>query len=645
MPTLQIPSNSPLHTKLVRRLDCLVRLAERENKKRHDAWQIAEERTLAYVPESEADSRRRTRRQNGDPSYTTLQIPYSYALLMSAHTYWTNVFFARAPVHQYSGRHGEAEMQVQAVEALIDYQVGYGGAMMPYYGWLYDAGKYGCGILGHYWEQQKLHYGELVEMTDEATGKPTLYQTTQEVIGFTGNRCYNISPFDFMHDPRVTFKNFQKGEFCCVRSRQGWNQIIRRKDAGYYNDNIEQLRSHSSITGSDSLGSSQLERPAFNTTIYDDETDVGHPAGGVFWEVYVDLIPKEWGIGTTNYPQKWCFTITEDLRLIVGASPLGQIHSQFPIDVLEPEVENYGLFVRGYPEIIATTQNTIDWLLNTHFYNVRAALNNQFIVDPSKLVIKDVQKGGPGFIWRLRPEAYGTDLKTMFMQVPVQDVTKSHLGDMQMMLGVGERTLGVNDQMMGVLNQGGGSRKTATEVRTSTGFGVNRQKTITEYMSFMGMAPHAQKLLQNSQQFYDGSQKLRIVGNLALDAGQQFINVTRESIAGYYDFINVDGTMPVDRMAQANLWKEIMANATRMPQQVLMQYDWARIFGWAASLSGLKNIQNFKVQVMPDQQLQQQAQAGNVIPMPSQGGRGSSGNAVNVQGMPQLSGPGGQSGY
>jgi hypothetical protein len=258
-------------------------------------------------------------------------------------------------------------------------------------------------------------------------------------------------------------------------------------------------------------------------------------------------------------------------------------------------------------------QNTIDWLLNTHFYNVRASLNNQFIVDPSKIVLKDVQNSGAGFVWRLRPEAYGSDISKIFMQVPVTDVTRSHMSDYQMMLGVGEKILGVNDQIMGALSAGG--RKTATEVRTSTGFGVNRQKTITEYMSNTGFGSHAQSIVMSTQQFYDAQQKIRRVGDLVLDAGAKFLQVTPEDIVGQFDLVPVDGTLPIDRMAQANLWKEIMASIKNMPPQVSMGYDWARIFGWAAQLGGLKNIQQFKVQVVPDQQIAQQQQAGNVIPM------------------------------
>jgi hypothetical protein len=581
-------------------------------------WRKAEELTLAFVPETDVDAARADRRRKGEPKYTTIQIPYSYAMLMSAHTYWTSVFFARSPVHQYAGRHGEGEMQVQALEALIGYQVEVGSFLGPYYIWLYDAGKYGCGILGSYWDEEKLHYGQIVEMEDPSkpgSGLMVMMQVTQEIPGYKGNRVYNVSPYDFMHDPRVPLSRLQEGEFCCARKRMGWSQILRRQDQGYFNDNIKQLKEHLTDRGA-SLGSSQLARPQFNNLILDDkEESTKHPAGATFWEVYVELVPDEWGVGSTKFPTKWCFTITEDLTLVVGASPLGYMHCKFPFDILESEVEGYGLYCRGIPEILQPIQQTVDWLINTHFFNVRASLNNQFLIDPSKIVIKDAKEAGPGFLWRLRPEAYGTDLDKMFKQVPVQDVTRGNIADFQTMLGIGERTLGINDQIMGALATGG--RRTATEVRTSTGFGVNRLKTTTEYMSATGFSPHSQKMVQSSQQYYDASAKIRRVGSLVQDAGKEFIDVSPETIAGFFDFIPVDGTLPVDRMAQANLWKEILGSLRMMPPQIAASYDLVRIFGWVATLAGLKNINNFRVQVVPDQQLQQQQQAGNVIPMPS----------------------------
>lgn len=646
--SLDIKKDSPLHRKLITRLDSRITLAEGGQQTRHAQWAKAEETILAYIPETEADATRRTARQNGDPRFTTIMLPYSYAMLMSAHTYWTSVFFARNPVHQFTGRHGEGEMQVQAVEAMMAYQVEVGEFLAPYYVWLYDAGKYGHGVLGHYWTVEKIAYGQMFQI--ENMGKLEIYQTTQEIEGYRGNKSYNVSPYDFMHDPRVPLSQFQRGEFCIAIKRMSWSDILDRERAGYF-INVDQIKDHLSSDKGSTQGSGSLARPNFSQKQMDDWEITGdkkthHPAGASFYEIYIQLIPDEWGLGPSKLPQKWCITITEDKGLIVGCSPLGYMHGRFPFDVLEPEVEGYGIFNRGIPEIIEPIQNTMDWLINTHFYNVRTTLNNQFIVDPSKLVVKDVQNSGPGFIWRLRPEAYGTDISKMFHQVQVTDVTRTHLADVQQMLGFGERALGVNDQIMGMLN--GGQKRTATETRISTGFGVNRMKTICEFMSASGMSPHATKLLQNSQQLYDQTAKMKIVGDLAVDAGPSFMDVTPEMIAGHYDVVAVDGALPVDRMAQATLWKEIFANFRNMPPQVMMSYDITKMFGWMASLAGLKNIHQFKVKVAPDQMLQDQAGAGNVIPMPgmgpppgattNRGGNGGGSTAMSGQNaiLPQL---------
>ena len=57
-----------------------------------------------------------------------------------------------------------------------------------------------------------------------------------------------------------------------------------------------------------------------------------------------------------------------------------------------------------------------------------------------------------------------------------------------------------------------------------------------------------------------------------------------------------------------------LAQAQKMPQ-VAMQYDMGKIFAWVAALGGLKNIQQFKIQVGDPAALAQQAAAGNMVPI------------------------------
>jgi hypothetical protein len=229
--------------------------------------------------------------------------------------------------------------------------------------------------------------------------------------------------------------------------------------------------------------------------------------------------------------------------------------------------------------------------------------------------MRDYQEGVAGGAIRLKPAAYGTDVRTAISQLPVQDVTRAHLQDVMFLHEFAQRAVGVNDQIMGLMNAGG--RKSAQEIRTSSTFGVNRQKTIAELMSAMAWGPLGEHMVQNSQQYMDIPLKLKLVGSLAVEAGPQFIQVDPSMIAGMYDFVPVDGTMPIDRYQQANLWQTLMTAARQLPD-VYMQYDFGRIFAWVAQLAGLKNIGQFKVQVAPDQQLLQQAKLGNVVPLKKQ---------------------------
>ena len=583
-----------------------VEASKRALARRHDKWIKDEEAALAYLPEKDIDAARRLKREvKGEPQYTTIQIPYSYAVLMSMHTYWTTVFMGRDPVFQFSGRHGESQQQVQAMEALIAYQLQVGKMLVPLYLWLMDAGKYGIGILGTYWENETATIAAIEEREEIylgiiPTGKMKKVKTSRQVKGYEGNKLYNVRPFDFFPDPRLPLYRFQEGEFCAVRVELGWNTLLKRSEQGYYvnTDRVMTPGGDLENTAGRIDGSSQLKLPSPSNYFFDGDKNTGKKKAEIVpaYECAIDLVPDRWGLGTGKMPEKWVFTVTEDYQTVLGAQPLGANHNRFPWDVLELEPEGYSLAKRGVPEILLPVQNTVDWLLNSHFYNVRKTLNNQFVTDPSRVVMRDFIDSAAGGVIRLKPSAYGTDTRTVVSQLPVVDVTTGHLRDLDVMLGFGQRTLGVSDQVMGMINQQG--RRTAQEVRTSSTFGINRLKTNAEYFSAMGWSTLAQMLVQNSQQYYDTELKLKIVGDLAIGAGQQFIDVNPDMITGFYDFVPVDGTLPIDRFAQANMWRELFAQISKIPE-IMAQYNIGRIFEWVAQLAGLKNITQFKLQVLP----------------------------------------------
>ena len=88
------------------------------------------------------------------------------------------------------------------------------------------------------------------------------------------------------------------------------------------------------------------------------------------------------------------------------------------------------------------------------------------------------------------------------------------------------------------------------EIRTSASFGINRLKTISEFNSALGWSPLTQALIQNTQQYMDEDIEVKVAGSLLRQA--KTVKVLPTDIAGFFDFVPVDGTLPIDRYAIAN---------------------------------------------------------------------------------------------
>lgn len=605
------------------------KFSEDKMRDRYERWRQDEEAFIFYMPEKEHDVTRRVLRDSGgQPQYTTLKIPYDYAALMSAHTYWTSVFLGRDPIFQYAGREGQDEDATLAMASLINHQMVAGRGIPPLYVWLLDVGKYGVGIVGDFWDEETNVCTKIVDVPDEYLGVQlgTFTKQLRRVVvkGFQGNRLYNIRPYDFFPDPRYTMLNLQEGEFCGRRVPVGWNTIVKRASAGKY-FNIEHLRKWRARSSTwTEEGSSQIKRPFRpGDETWLENMDMSHVD---LIEMYIEIIPKQWKLGDSTYPEIWVFTLANE-DIIIGAQPLGLYHSKFPFSALELEPDGYAMFKRSMLEIAKPMTDVITWLVNTHFYNTRKSLNDMFIVDPSRVVMKDVLDPSPGKVIRLKDEFFGSNVKDAIQQFPTSNVTQAHMADVQNMAGMLQRVTGVNDALMGMANQKG--RQTATEIRTSSSFGVNRLKTTSEWFSHTGFTDLSYMLVANSQQLYDSTQKVRIAGDMwNYNGAQRHLEISPDDIAGAWDFVPVDGTLPIDRFAQVNMWTQLLQQMAQTPQ-VLQSYDLGKIFSWIAQLGGLKNINQFRIQMDSPESLAQQAQAGNVVPI---GGRENPGGATTASG-------------
>lgn len=606
MINMSLPHTGELHGKILSKLTERKNAAKRKSSERMLKWEQAEKDAQGVIHLSEIEKKRV---KDQKISYVTVHVPYSYGMMMSAHTYYSSVFLSRDPVFQYQGRHAESEINEQAVEAMIQYQLTTGGMQYELFLWLYDACKYGLGVVGTFWEEEWAYVSEIQEVPQKYLGVPIpgskkKERVTRKVNKFKGNKLYNVQPTKFIFDPAVTPAKLQEGEFCGRFYTMSWSKFWQGFKEGVF-INGEAGEKYFGYSDPDAVTSVWLDQPEPDALM----GTSGRTAKGFgsFLDIFVRLIPKDWNLGESEFPEIWVFTLLHG-KLIVRARPLGDLSNKFPFFTLEQEIEGYALYRPGIMEQLQPYNDILTWLFNSHFYNVEQSLNNQFVYDPSRVMMQDILDPQPGKRIRLAPGAYGTDTKTAVSQLSTYDVTTMHLQDFDKVGALMQRANGIVDGIMGQVAPGG--RKTATEVRTSTQGGVNRLKTVSEFMSAQGFTPLSQHLLSTTQQYYDGEMQLRIVGNAA---DRQLVQINPETIAGSYDFVAIDGTMPIDRFAQAQLYQELMVGLAGNPA-VANQFDFVKMASWIAKSFGMKSVDSFRMQMGDPAAMQAQVQAGNAIP-------------------------------
>lgn len=609
---VKIAYGSPAHEFIKGQLLRRRQLSQEKMKEFHKQWNDAEDSMRAYIKEKDIDKKRKNAKTyNGEVDYVTMEVPYTYAIVMTAHTYYSSVMLGRAPLWQFTARHGEGQDSVMAVEAVMDYQSKVGGHLPVMYNWLYDLARYSLGVVGCYWDEEEKVVTTTQEVQNTILGVPfggMKKVETQEIIkGYCGNRLYNVRVYDFFPDPRVPIWRFQEGEFCIRKTIEGYHNLVAGQQADpdrYFNlDKLQEVIKANAQNQNE--GS-----PNVNLPMQPGE-EVQAPGVGycTITEAYVRIIPSMWKLGDSKRMEVWCFELAND-SVIISARPLGLHHDRFPMAVLEGNFGSEEFAKFGMLEVIRPMTDILTWLVNSHFYNVRKVLNNQLIVDPSRVVMKDLTAKDQRII-RLRPEAYGQDVRAFVYQLQQADITRQHMGDISMVEGLIQRVSAVVDNVMGTPQRGG--RKTATEVRDASGWSISRLKTPVEYNSALGFDPLSQMMLSNTQQLLSIDRKYAIAGN-TLDNAQAFLDVNSQKIAGFYDFVPVEGSMPVDRLAQANFWKELLMQLARSPQ-LMASWDLNAMLAHTMKMQGERNIERFKIKIGDPAQLQQQAAMGNVIPL------------------------------
>jgi hypothetical protein len=583
--------DTELGKKVLEKLDAMQQFSERQMKQHYARWNFAEEKIQAYTNMPDYEKIVGEWQQNGSrkgflpPEPVQLTVPYSYATLHAAATFIASVLLGRKPIFPLLATRGTASERArymeQAVQSNLDASRGYETLWQK----IWDSLIYGFGPSRNTWENRT---GPAIRWIGGR--RETVTEQT-----FAGNVISAVDPYAYFPDPRVPLHQTNtRGDFIFTEMELSETALkdleksgdlmwvkaaLAKKGSGVYRSgrSSEQNRRRVKI----GVAGETLMTPT-NVTGF-------HPV----FEGTVRLVPKDWGLGDSDRSELWKFTWIKKCQ-IMQAEPLGMIHGEHPYTAGEPTSLGHDFMSLSMADMIGPFQDILSWLVSSRMENVRTSVNNQFVADPARVEVNDIRASPIGRIIRLKQAAMGLPVQEAIMQLATQDVTQGHIADIQTSRILADTITGVNDNMRGIQSAGG--RRSATEARMSMQAGGSRLSQLAIRLSSQDFLQLVNQMIMNIQQFMPDKMWVEVTG----DEGSASLQMTPEMLVGSFNYQMSDGSLPYDKTALVEVWKEILFGIAQDPQ-LRQEYNLGKIFRHVAELGGAKNIDSFVNQQPPMQ--------------------------------------------
>ena len=624
---LDLRPASQEHQKLVKEVYTRALESSREMSKRYDSWKKVDQTLTAYVKLDESEKNIKDRDSRKPVS---IVVPYSYATLETILTYFVTAFL-EDPIFRYVGSGPEDIVGAILLEKVIEQQTIQFKTALNLHTMFRDSLSYGMGVVTPTWDR-KWGWKAVVQDAGFMSALFGRFMSTGKVRGreesilFEGNRLKNIDPYRYLPDPNVPIHDVQQGEYVGWIEQTNYMKLLEleKNDSDVFN--VKYLKGMSAGSGRSQFNKSKSDSGRGDkfgvSSVYG--SDMSTSPIDVVW-MYWTLIPKDNKLGTSEYPEKWLLGLAAD-KVLICAKPLSLNHNMYPVAVCAPDFDGYSSTPVSRLELMYGMQETLDWLFNSHVANVRKAINDMFIVDPSLINMADLEDPKPGKLIRMRRSAWGRGVENAIKQFPVNDITANHIRDAASIIDYMQRTSAATDSVSGMIRKSG-ERVTATESKNTTQSALSRLTKAAKIASLQAMQDIGYMFAVHTQQLMSKDLYIQASGTwgevLKKEYGEQSrINVTPFDIIVDYDVQVKDGSTAVGGDTEG--WIQIFQIMSQQPQ-MYANFDMVRIFKHIARIMGAKDINEFilqqgpvspvKASVNTTQNIEQGVQQGNMVPI------------------------------
>lgn len=599
-----------LHRRVLDNILKRVRVSHDKMSGRRASWRKVDRTLSAYIPISDAE---RLVKEHDPRNPVSIVFPHSYSILETLNAFMDGLFL-KEPIFHYSGNSPEDTAGAILLEKVVETHCRRFKAGLALHTAFKDGIAYGLGAVFPLWKRK---FGYRTRTVLNAIG---MYEKQSErSLLFEGNALENVDPYQLLLDPNYGVQAVQDSEFVGFVRRTNYYNLVKDDGDGFV-FNVKYLKDGNQTS---QYYTAQRGDRSHSTSGVD--TSVLKPVDVIY--LYINIIPKDWGLSNGEEPEKWLFAVGGD-KIIIQAQPLDLDHDMFPIAICAPTFDGYSAAPLSRLELLDGMQGLLNWLFNSHIMNVRKTINDMIIYDPYTLNTADLIDPKPGKLVRARRAAWGKDVRQAITQLQVNDVTREHIRDAQLTMSLMNQISGSDDAMMGTLRSGGPERLSAAEFEGTQGQALGRLQSIAMIVGQQLMQDVGYMFAMHTQQLMQEDVWVSTVGEWQ----QQLLDVYGPQVKNdrmrvrpadlNVDFDIVINAHGADSQNEAQFWVQMFEIIAKNPE-LYQLIDVGRVFRFIATQLGAQNVDNFLRAPMPAIQpvgaptdaVMAQAQAGNMLPI------------------------------
>jgi hypothetical protein len=393
---------------------------------------------------SKQDQIRQQQQDNeGDPVITKVNLPLAWVHIDDIMTYFAQTFAPNRGMFYHTANPNETGEASQIVTKMNNDAIQSGSYREILQG-LFALLKYNK---GGYWVNWTKESGPTLVQKDTSSQPEVEMQ-----IRWQGNRMEAVDNYNILYDPSVPLHRLHiDGEFVArVDLRSHYWLQSQAANGRYFN--VEEALDDDCIGQSMTYYRNPPEEAKFNSqnnqgqdtnwvSILSESSGYIKANGYELATIYIRINPTKYALvpkasyGARNRYEVWRFTVLNDEK-IIDATYMNNIHGYLPCFMGTMNDDIMGAAQRSVAEILTPLQDFASFLVNTHVEASRNNLYGTTAYDPTMIDLESIPKGEVAARIKIKPAAYGKDIRTYLYQISASQDTNQTMQDLEGVMGL-----------------------------------------------------------------------------------------------------------------------------------------------------------------------------------------------------------------